>query len=87
MYSDAWFDMLKVYADNMVAHRQNVCQASISTIKINQSKSGELEFDFTRFDQIVDVFMNTGKMDYIETGYGLTRFGDEGDWFSNDWRN
>jgi len=82
IYSDAWFDMLKVYADNMVAHRQNVCQASISTIKINQSKSGELEFDFTRFDQIVDVFMNTGKMDYIETGYGLTRFGDGGDWFS-----
>jgi hypothetical protein len=81
-YSQDWFDMLKVYADNMVAHRQNVCQASISTIKINQSKSGELEFDFTRFDQIVDVFMNTGKMDYIETGYGLTRFGDGGDWFS-----
>jgi hypothetical protein len=82
MYSDAWFDMLKVYADNMVAHRQNVCQASISAIKITQSKSGVLEFDFTRFDQIVEVFMNTGKMDWIETGYGLTRFGDGGDWFS-----
>jgi len=82
MYSDAWFDMLKVYADNMVAHRQNVCQASISTIKITQSESGALAFDFTRFDQIVEVFMNTGKMDFIETGYGLTRFGDGGDWFS-----
>ena len=83
MYSDEWFDMLKVYADNMAAHRQNVIQASMSTIKISRNAEGELDFDFTRFDQIVQVFMNTGKMDFIETGLGLTRFG-EGDWFSTE---
>ncbi len=82
LYSDAWFNMLKVYAENMVAHRQNVFQASLSTIKISQSENGVLGFDFTRFDQIAQVFMNAGKMDWIETGYGLTRFGDDGDWFS-----
>jgi hypothetical protein len=81
-YSDEWFEMLKTYADNMATHRQNVIQASISTIEIRRSGNGELKFDFTRFDQIVQVFLNTGKMDYIETGYGLTRFGDGGDWFS-----
>jgi hypothetical protein len=82
-YSDEWFEMLKVYADNMAAHRQNVIQASLSTIEISRSKKGELEFDFTRYDQLVQVFLNTGKMDFIETGYGLTRFG-EGDWFSTE---
>jgi hypothetical protein len=83
MYSDEWFDMLRVYADNMAAHRQNVIQASLSTIGMSRSRDGGLEFDFTRFDQIVQVFLNTGKMDFIETGYGLTRFG-EGDWFSTE---
>ena len=83
MYSDEWFDMLKVYADNMAVHRQNVIQASMSTIKISRNTEGELDIDFSRFDQIVQVFMNTGKMDFIETGLGLTRFG-EGDWFSTE---
>jgi len=83
MYSQEWFDMLKVYADNMAAHRQNVIQASLSTIEMSRSPGGGLEFDFTRFDQIIEVFMNTGRMDFIETGYGLTRFG-EGDWFSTE---
>ena len=80
-YSNEWFDMLGVYAENMVAHRQNVIQASMSTIGISRSREGELEFDFTLFDRIIQVFLNTGRMDYIETGYRLTRFG-EGDWFS-----
>jgi len=83
IYSDEWFDMLKVYADNMAAHRQNVIQASMSTIKISLNRNAELEFDFTLFDKIVQTFLNTGKMDYIETGYGLTRFG-EGNWFSTE---
>ena len=82
-YSNEWFDMLEVYAENMAAHRQNVIQASMSTIEISRSRDGELEFDFTLFDRIIQVFLNTGRMDYIETGYGLTRFG-EGDWFSTE---
>jgi len=82
-YSDEWYDMLKVYADNMAAHRQNVMQASLRTIEISLSPDGKLEFDFTQFDRIVQVFMNTGGIDYIETGYGLTRFG-EGAWFSTE---
>ncbi len=80
-YSDSWFEMLRKYADNMIEHRQNVMQAPMDAIAITRSAKGELEFDFSRFDQIVQVFMNTGKMDFIETGYGLTRFG-KNDWFS-----
>jgi hypothetical protein len=48
----------------------------MDAIAISKSKSGELEFDFTRFDQIADVFWNTGKMDFLETGE-LTTFGEK----------
>lgn len=82
MYSDSWFKMLKIYADNMVAHRQNVMQMPINSIGITKLKNGELSFDFSRFDQIAQVFY-TKKMDFIETGYGWTKFG-EGDWFSTE---
>jgi hypothetical protein len=78
-YSDAWFAMLRKYADNMVAHRQNVFQVPMNTIQITRSKNSELEFDFTRFDQIAQVFWNTKKMDYLETGE-LAKF--EKDWYS-----
>lgn len=81
-YSKEWFDMLKVYAENLVDHRQNVFQVPMNTIMISKLSTGEYEFDFSRFDQIADVFWNTGKMDYLETGE-LTRFGEEA-WFSTD---
>jgi hypothetical protein len=81
-YSEAWFSMLKIYAENMVSHRQNVFSVPMKSIEIRRLADGELEFDFSRFDQIARVFWNTGKMDWLETGF-LTRFGD-GDWFSTE---
>lgn len=73
-YSDAWFAMLKKYADNMAAHRQNVFRVPMmSTIEIQKTKDNKLLFDFSRFDQIADVFWNTGKMDYLETGFLTSR--------------
>lgn len=79
-YSEAWFDMLKIYAENMAAHRQNVFRVPMNSIEIRKSKSNELEFDFSRFDKTADVFWNTGKMDYLETGF-LASFGKE-KWYS-----
>lgn len=74
-YSDEWFGMLRKYAENMVAHRQNIFQVPISSITITQTKNGVFGFDFTRFDQIADIFWSTGKMDYLETGH-IARFGE-----------
>jgi hypothetical protein len=51
----------------MVAHRQNVFQVPFSAIEIIQKEDGSLDFDFTRFDQIAEIFFSTGKMDYLET--------------------
>lgn len=66
-YSDEWFHMLKLYAENMVAHRQNVFQIPFSAIEITQYEDGSLGFDFSFFDKIAEVFFSTGKMDFLET--------------------
>jgi hypothetical protein len=68
-YSPAWFAMLRKYADNMVEHRQNTFRVGMDVIDIQQSKEGVFSFDFSRFDQIADVFWSTGKMDFLETGF------------------
>jgi len=81
-YSEAWFSMLGKYAENMVAHRQNTFRVPMSSIQIRRTKSGSLEFDFSLFDRIARVFWNTGRMDYLETGF-LTEFGEEA-WFSTE---
>jgi hypothetical protein len=81
-YSEAWFAMLGKYAENMAAHRQNVFQVHMEAIEIGKAADGSLTFDFTRFDQIAQVFWDTGKMDFLETGE-LARFGDDA-WFSSD---
>ena len=81
-YSDAWFSMLRKYADNMVAHRQNVFQVPMDAIGIQKRIDGRLSFDFTRFDQIAQVFWDTKKMDYLETGE-IAQFGNNA-WFSSD---
>ena len=82
VYSPAWFAMLRKYAENMAAHRQNVFEVPMEAIEIQQSADGSLLFDFSRFDQIAQVFWDTKKMDYLETGE-LTKFG-EGAWSSPD---
>ncbi len=67
-YSPEWFAMLKKYADNFVAHRQNTFRCPMEAIQISVADNGEFSFDFTHFDQIAQVFWNTGKMDLLETG-------------------
>ncbi len=81
-YSDAWFSMLKTYADNMVAHKQNTFRVSMNTIKISRTSHGTFKFDFSLFDKTADVFWSTGKMDYLETGF-LTEYG-EGGWYTTE---
>ncbi len=81
-YSEDWFAMLGKYADNMAAHRQNVFPVSMNSIEIRRSENGTLTFDFSLFDQIAQVFWNTGKMDYLETGH-MGIFGEPG-WSSTE---
>jgi hypothetical protein len=75
-YSSAWFAMLGKYAENMVEHRQNIFQVPMEAIDIQKATGGNLIFNFTRFDQIAQVFWDTKKMNFLETGE-LARFGKE----------
>jgi hypothetical protein len=81
-FSDEWFAMLKIYAENMVQHRQNIFQVPMNTIRIERQEDGSLDFNFSRFDQIANIFWETGKMDYLETGE-LARFGEKA-WFDTE---
>jgi len=81
-YSPEWFEMLRRYAENMAAHRQNVFQVPMSSIEIRKTSGGILKFNFDKFDQTAQVFWDTKGMDYLETGE-LVRFGSDA-WFSTD---
>ena len=80
--SERFYEMLRVYAQNMAEHRQNVFRVSIGLITSKQEANGRLKFDFSRFDKCVDIFWNTGHMDLLETGFAAT-FG-EGGWSSTE---
>lgn len=68
VYSVEWFDMLQKYAENMADHRQNVFMVPFSAIEIYRSAEGTFRFDFSKFDRIAEVFWDTERMDYLETG-------------------
>ncbi len=78
--SEAFYRMLRIYAENMAEHRQNVFRVSPGLIAAARGPSGRLSFDFSRFDRWADVFWSTGRMDLLETGF-VARFG-EGGWAS-----
>jgi hypothetical protein len=80
--SERFYEMLRVYAENMAEHRQNVFRVSLSLISSKLGADDKLKFDFSRFDKWADVFWDTGRMDLLETGF-VARFG-EGGWSSKE---
>jgi len=80
--SERFYNMLKVYAENMAEHMQNVFRVSLDLITTKQDSDGKLKFDFSRFDKWAEIFWKTGGMDLLETGF-VARFG-EGGWSSNE---
>jgi hypothetical protein len=80
--SERFYEMLKVYAENMAEHRQNVFRVSLNLIISRLDDRDKLKFDFSTFDKWADIFWNTGHMDLLETGF-IARFG-EGGWSSKE---
>jgi hypothetical protein len=74
---EQYFKMLRVYADNMAEHRQNVFRVGLELIRSAQAAGGKFRFDFSRFDRFAQVFWDTGRMDRLETGF-VAQFGPEG---------
>jgi len=80
--TEAFFKMLRVYAENMADHRQNVFRVSLQLIEPTLSADGKLRCDFSRFDRWAQVFWDTGRMDGLETGF-VAHFG-QGGWSSRE---
>ena len=80
--SERFYGMLRLYAENMAEHRQNVFRVSLNLITCIQAANGSLKFDFSKFDKWADTFWKTGRMDLLETGF-VARFG-EGGWSSEE---
>jgi hypothetical protein len=80
--SERFYEMLRVYAENMAEHRQNVFRVSLDLITCKQAANGNLKFNFSRFDKWANTFWDTGRMDLLETGF-VARFG-EGGWSSKE---
>jgi len=74
--------LLKVYAENMVDHRQNVFRVGLDLIQSRRNADRKFQFDFSRFDQWAQVFWDTGRMDLLETGF-IAQFG-PGGWSSRE---
>jgi hypothetical protein len=60
-FSEPWWDMLRTYAEDMVAHRQNWARAeTLWIIKYNKDANGKLTFDFSNFDRWVQTLLDAG---------------------------
>lgn len=67
--SEQYYKMLRIYADNMAEHRQNVFQTSLGLVRSTETPDGKLQCDFSQFDRWAQVFWDTGRMDRLETGF------------------
>jgi hypothetical protein len=60
-YSEQWWDMLKLYVDDMVAHRQTMARVeTLWIVKYVKDENGKLAFDFSNFDRWVQLLFDAG---------------------------
>lgn len=59
--SEEWWDLLRTYAADMVAHRQNMARVeTLWVIKFGEDVDGNLTFDFSDFDKWVQILLDAG---------------------------
>lgn len=80
--SEEFFMMLRVYADNMASHRQNVFWIPWRLIKVTREPDGSLAFDYSKFDRYVETFLDAGVDGRIEIQ--ATAHRGKGGWESRD---
>jgi len=77
LWSEPFWALLKRYADNMAAHRQNVVLVPWSLIEITQESDSRLSFAYGRFDRFIELFEQAGAADGIEISH-VAHFGPGG---------
>ncbi len=74
LFSDEYFDELKIYAENIASHRQNMFLVPLvhfyntPHVMKYRAEGDELIFDFSLFDRWVETFLDAG-VKYIEGGH------------------
>jgi len=69
LWSEPFWNVLARYAENMARHRQNVVLTPWTMIEVAQDPSGQLTFDYSRFDRFVELFQKAGVADGIEISH------------------
>jgi hypothetical protein len=70
-FDDQFWDLARIYAENMASHRQNMIMTSLYNFYSGAHlvdflvEGEELRFDFSNFDRWVQIFLDAG-FDYIE---------------------
>jgi hypothetical protein len=60
-YSDAWFDIIRIYAQSMKEHRQNWGWVETQeALTFSRDAAGKLQVDFTNFDKWVSLWLDAG---------------------------
>lgn len=67
-WSEEHWRLLRSHATSMALHRQNVILTPLQLIEIRR-ESGELSFDFSKFDRWVRLFQDSGVDGLIEGGH------------------
>ena len=75
--SAEYYALMRRYARNMAAHRQNVALISpMGLASFGVGTDGQLDVDFSRFDRWVKIFKEEGVIGRIEGGYVASRQGE-----------
>ena len=62
-WSEAHWQLLRAYADDMRAHGQTMFEADLDLISVSRAASGSFTFDYRRFDRWVGLFFSAGLRD------------------------
>jgi len=66
LYSEEFWPVLRAYARDMAAHRQNVAMVPPDLVDVYIEADGSLTFDFPRFDRWVRTFEEAGCAERLE---------------------
>jgi hypothetical protein len=69
LWSEEFWKVLARYAQNMAEHRQNVVLVPWTLVEAVREETGQLTFDFGRFDRFVEVFEKAGVAGRLEIGH------------------
>lgn len=75
LYSPLYWELIRIHAQTMAAHRQNVYRIYPIWHTLYTYHNGKYTFDFSRFDKEVEIYDTVGGLEKIEGGHLAWRSG------------